>query len=277
MPIPIPTRGGPPPPGESWAAYLKRLVSDPSTPGPSAGEPLEPPGTPTVVSSRLASRVGHFFSPTAPHPYPFYLLTTGCVATVGWLLHRGFRRFPTADHLPLNYIARHKPLHGRVVRISDSDNFRLYHTPPLWFKPIPNLSREYMKQTIHIRLAGIDAPESKFFSMPGQPFAAEAKQWLTQQLDQRRITVIPLGKDRYNRLLGMAYVRSWLFFKTNISLKMVGAGFATIYRQHGAEYGGILPQLELAEQKARAKKRGMWAQNMRKYISPAEHKRKYLS
>ncbi|RKP39996.1 hypothetical protein BJ085DRAFT_8357, partial [Dimargaris cristalligena] len=161
------------------------------------------------------------------------------------------RRFPTADHLPLNYIARHKPLHGRVVRISDSDNFRLYHTPPLWFKPIPNLSREYMKQTIHIRLAGIDAPESKFFSMPGQPFAAEAKQWLTQQLDQRRITVIPLGKDRYNRLLGMVYVRSWLFFKTNISLKMVGAGFATIYRQHGAEYGGILPQLELAEQKAR--------------------------
>ncbi|KAJ1907734.1 putative endonuclease lcl3, partial [Tieghemiomyces parasiticus] len=76
--------------------------------------------------------------------------------------------------------------------------------------------------------------------------------------------------------LAMVYVRRWLFFKRNVSLMMVKAGYATIYQQSGAEYGGILEQLKRAEQRAKAKGIGMWSQNMRKYKSPAEHKRKHL-
>ncbi|KAJ1657013.1 putative endonuclease lcl3 [Dispira simplex] len=184
-------------------------------------------------------------------PYPFYITLVAFTGAVGVAVYRGLRRFPTVDYIPPRWIEQHRPLRGYVVRISDSDNFRLYHAPPLWFGKIPSLHREYMKRTIHIRLAGVDAPESKFFSMPGQPYAAEAKAWVTKLLKNKKVTVVPYAKDRYNRLLGMVYVRSRLFFKVNVSLRMVEAGYATVYKQHGAEYGGILEQLQSAESLAR--------------------------
>ncbi|KAJ1976269.1 putative endonuclease lcl3 [Dimargaris verticillata] len=226
----------------------------------------------TAVTTALAQ----VFSPTASQPYPFYLLTTGTALALGWVVYRGTRRFPTADHIPPRWVEKRKPIRGRVVRISDSDNVRIYHTPWLWFGQIPDLNREYMKKSIHVRLAGVDAPESSYFSMPSQPFSAEAKEWIALKLRDRRVKVIPCGKDRYNRLLGMVYVRSWFGLWQNVSLKMVQAGYATVYKQHGAQYGGILEQLERAEAMAKRKKRGMWSQDLKVYVSPAEHKRKHL-
>lgn len=50
----------------------------------------------------------------------------------------------------------------------------------------------------------------------------------------------------------MAYVRTPPFyFKKNVSLEMVKAGLASLYVAKGAEYGGILNQLEQAESKAK--------------------------
>ncbi|KAJ1973624.1 putative endonuclease lcl3 [Dimargaris xerosporica] len=227
-------------------------------------------------TTAMTTSLAQVFSPTAPQPYPFYLLITGTAMALGWVVYRGTRRFPTADHIPPHWMEQRKPIRGQVVRISDSDNVRIYHTPWLWYGKIPDLNREYMKKSIHVRLAGVDAPESSYFSMPSQPFAAEAKEWIAHKLQDRRVKVIPCGKDRYNRLLGMVYVRSWLGLWQNVSLQMVQAGYATVYKQHGAQYGGILEQLERAEATAKRKRRGMWAQDLKAYVSPAEHKRKHL-
>lgn len=50
----------------------------------------------------------------------------------------------------------------------------------------------------------------------------------------------------------MAYVRNPPFyFKKNVSLEMVKAGLASIYVAKGAQYGGILQQLEKQEAKAK--------------------------
>ncbi|KNZ71309.1 hypothetical protein J132_00049 [Termitomyces sp. J132] len=49
--------------------------------------------------------------------------------------------------------------------VGDADNFRLYHTPPLgfrWpfkFRRVPSINKELKDETIHIRIAGVDAPE----------------------------------------------------------------------------------------------------------------------
>jgi endonuclease YncB( thermonuclease family) len=72
--------------------------------------------------------------------------------------------------------------------VGDADNFRLYHTPgfgwrwPLKFRRVPTLSKgsfvspifswdmcslymdqlELKEQTIHVRIAGVDAPEVRW-------------------------------------------------------------------------------------------------------------------
>jgi endonuclease YncB( thermonuclease family) len=57
------------------------------------------------------------------------------------------------------------------------------------------------RETIHVRLAGIDAPESGHFGMPAQPFSQEAKQWLSDRLLHRIVTIQPLRRDQYHRLV----------------------------------------------------------------------------
>lgn len=77
--------------------------------------------------------------------------------------------------------------------------------------------------TIHIRLAGVDAPEVSqlfacvipglipvyfftsvqlaHFGNPAQPFSKEAFDYLTNLVNQKKVTVDLLSKDRYNRIV----------------------------------------------------------------------------
>ncbi|KAI6020514.1 hypothetical protein EDC04DRAFT_2738026, partial [Pisolithus marmoratus] len=53
--------------------------------------------------------------------------------------------------------------------MGDADNFRSYHTPGIgwrWFRRVPTLAKDLKDQTIHIRIAGIDAPEGGHFGRP---------------------------------------------------------------------------------------------------------------
>ncbi|KAJ1956718.1 putative endonuclease lcl3, partial [Dispira parvispora] len=81
------------------------------------------------------------WGPTGTQPYPLYITLVAATGAIGVAVYRGLRRFPTVDYIPPRWIERHRPLRGYVVRISDSDNFRLYHAPPLWFGKIPPLHR----------------------------------------------------------------------------------------------------------------------------------------
>lgn len=177
-----------------------------------------------------------------------------------------------------------KVLVGRVVTVGDADGFRFHHTPGLpflrdWFHPWPPRTRkrtngrsQLVSETISVRIAGVDAPESGHFGKPAQPFSKEAKQFLTAMvqspasvdnltppkksffsksppssshsnstadISNKIVWLYPSHIDQYKRLVATPYVwdAPYLFGKTNVSLAMVKQGLATVYRAAGADYG----------------------------------------
>lgn len=115
------------------------------------------------------------------------------------------KRYKTAGHIPPEVFEKATKIRGKVVAVGDSDNFRLYHTPGLgwgWIRNIPKTRKELQNQTISIRIAGVDAPEAAHFGMPAQPFSAEAKQFLTKLVLNKRVQVQLLSRDQYTRVVG---------------------------------------------------------------------------
>lgn len=86
---------------------------------------------------------------------------------------------------------------------------------------------------------------------PSQPFAEEARNYLCELVKDRRVTIELHSVDQYARVVASVYVKKFFLFRRNVSLAMVEAGLATVYRQSGGQYGGIRAQLEAAEAKAR--------------------------
>ena len=74
---------------------------------------------------------------------------------------------------------------------------------------------------ITIRLVEIDAPEMD------QPFGVESKRFLEKLIENKKVTLIAEGKDRYGRTLGEVFVN-----KDNINEKMVKSGFAWVYDRY---------------------------------------------
>jgi len=238
--------------------------------------------TTSVISTSLlpASISPSWLSPSwhsiLRNPYLLYVvLVLVSIVILTWLYHR-LRRYKTASDIPQHIIKNNVALRGVVTAVRDGDNFRFYHRPGFWVWKVPSTRKELRDNTIHVRIAGVDAPEGSHFGMPAQPYASEAKDWLLNLVLHKDITIIPYSIDRYGRLIAMAYVRRKRFKPCNVSLQMVKTGFATVYTGAGAQYGGILKELEVAETQAKRKRKGMWAQGMKRYVSPAEHKRLYL-
>ena len=71
---------------------------------------------------------------------------------------------------------------------------------------------------IIVRLVEIDAPEMD------QPFGVESKKFLKNLIEDKKVTLISEGKDRYDRTLGELFVN-----KNNINETMVKSGFAWVY------------------------------------------------
>lgn len=165
------------------------------------------------------------------------------------------KRFKTALHIPPEVFEKQTKIRGKVVAVGDSDNFRLYHTPGFgwgWIRSIPKTRKELQNQTISIRVAGVDAPEGAHFGMPAQPYSVEAKKFLTDMVLNKKVQVQLLSRDQYSRVVAMAYVRRPPFFlKKNVSVEMVKAGLASIYVAKGAQYAGMLGQLQKYEARAK--------------------------
>lgn len=139
--------------------------------------------------------------------------------------HHFIRRLSTVDDLTSRHLNGRRTVSGRVTSVGDADNFRLYHQPMFRFRKTPTTKLELRNQTLHVRLAGVDAPEMAHFGHSAQPYSLEAFQCLKSCVLGRRVTVRLYRKDRYGRVVGMAYVRNfpWVY-RTNVSEELLRQG-----------------------------------------------------
>ncbi|EDN08282.1 hypothetical protein I7I51_03773 [Histoplasma capsulatum] len=131
---------------------------------------------------------------------------------------------------------------------------------------------------IHIRLAGVDAPELPHFGRPAQPFSHAAHTWLTNYLLSRRVRAYVYRQDQYGRVVATVYVRRWPFpfIRRDVGLQMLRAGLATVYEaKSGVEFGGEVMEgrYRRAEERARRLGRGLWkGKGTVGWESPREYK-----
>jgi endonuclease YncB( thermonuclease family) len=117
---------------------------------------------------------------------------------------------------------------GKVVGVTDGDTIKVLR---------------YGKQ-VRIRLAAIDCPEK------GQPWGNKAKQFTSHMALFQTVGVLPVGKDRYGRIIG------WVFIEEiNLNKALLRAGLAWHYRQYSND--SLLTALEM---EARAAKKGLWSE-----------------
>ncbi|KAI8873723.1 staphylococcal nuclease, partial [Ramicandelaber brevisporus] len=220
-------------------------------------------------------------------------------------IKRGLTRFTLPNQIPPTYLGGKRQLHGIVTSVGDGDNFRFLHLPWLYhlvhYKHVPRKHhysatsikpRKTLKgQTLHIRLAGVDAPECSHFGSEEQPYGTEALKWLRRLLIGRYMTIVPYSADRYERIVAMAYVHGGIMARwwprmlpfgisiplvhttKNVSVEILSAGLATVYKGQGAEYGNMLGRLEELEARAKSKRVGMWSQKAKLYQSPMAFKK----
>ncbi len=112
---------------------------------------------------------------------------------------------------------------------------------------------------LHIRIAGVDAPELAHWGREAQPYSKEAFEWLTNLILNRRVRAYIFRRDQYDRVVAQVYVRRWLF-KRDVGLEMLKMGLATVYEaKTGAEFGKVEEKYRAAEEKAKEQNVGMWA------------------
>lgn len=177
------------------------------------------------------------------------------------------RRIPTVDYLKPG-LFRRRSIYGYVTRVGDGDNFHLFHTPGGqmlgwgWFvgRRVQRLKGKELKdRTVHVRIAGVDAPEAAHFGRPAQPYSADALDWLKSTVLNKYVRAYPYSRDQYDRVVGTVFVRKWLVFKQDVGLKMIKDGMATVYEAKvGSEFGGQEEKYRAAEARAKQKGLGMW-------------------
>ncbi|KAL5596917.1 hypothetical protein BROUX41_006407 [Berkeleyomyces rouxiae] len=175
---------------------------------------------------------------------------------------------------------RTRTLYGRVTSVGDGDGLQLYHTPGGvlagwgWLRKVPTKRVDLKGNTISIRIAGIDAPEAAHFGKPAQPYAFEAQRWLTDYVSNRNVRVRILRSDQYDRVIATVFSWRWGVIRRDVGLEMLKHGLATTYEaKTGMEFGGREGLYKMAEAKAKAARKGIWA--LKNFESPREYKDRY--
>lgn len=230
-------------------------------------DPLRPPGRKPIHWDESLNAIDwkHFTQPSVI--IPTILLTATTLALIR--AYKIFlRRIPNANHIRQE-VFRKRSIFGKVTSVGDGDNFRLFHTPGgrlagwgwLPFRKVPTKREELTSKTIHVRIAGIDAPELAHFGRPAQPFGQEALEFLTGYIKGRSVRAHIYRRDQYERVVGTVYMRKWGILRKDVGLEMLKRGLATVYEaKFGAEFGDREAEYRAAEQKAKERKVGMWAQ-----------------
>ncbi len=117
---------------------------------------------------------------------------------------------------------------GRVVGVADGDTITVMH----------NGKGE------RIRLHGIDCPEKR------QAFGNRAKQFTSNLVFAKTVTVQVLDRDRYGRTVGVVLLPDG----RSLNHELVRAGLAWMYRRYTNDQS-----LSDLEEEARVAQRGLWA------------------
>lgn len=117
---------------------------------------------------------------------------------------------------------------GRVVGVTDGDTIKVLHNG----------------RAEKIRLHGIDCPEK------GQPFGTKAKQFTSEMVFGKTVTLHVTDRDRYGRTVADVILSDGRV----LNRELVAAGLARWYRQYSRD--ASLGQLEA---EARAAQQGLWA------------------
>lgn len=234
--------------------------------------PPPPPDHPLLRSyNSLKSRIADI---TSLPPSAIDILLPSITAATATLtlvyVYRNFlKRYPDSNSLPPHFFRR-KGLYGKVVSVGDADNFRLFHTPGGkwmgwgWLRQIPEGRKMLKGQTIHIRIAGVDAPEGAHFGKPSQPHSSESLTYLTTLLNSHNVRAHLLRRDQYERVVCSVSLKrkgilGLLGFKHDVGLLMLKAGMAQVYEStYGIEFGkrrGMEERYRAAEEEARARDR----------------------
>ena len=95
---------------------------------------------------------------------------------------------------------------------------------------------------IKIRLVEIDAPEIN------QPFGTQSKNYLKRLLNEKDVTLIAQGEDRYGRTLGAIYANG-----ESANALMIKSGFAWVYDRYVKD-----SSLYKYQDQAKAENLGLW-------------------
>ncbi|EJF60231.1 nuclease [Dichomitus squalens] len=214
---------------------------------------------------------------------PYLLLALGAALGLGTrrAYVRYLKRLPNGEWVTPDITQSKRWIKGYVTSVGDADNFRLYHTPGIgWLsRAIPTKRKDLTDQTLHIRIAGVDAPELGFFGKPTQPFAQDSLRWLKEQIEGKTLYCQLLQRDQYKRIVAAPYFKprilpGWLVKGKSVGLEMVRHGWAAAYKEGGAVYGteGEEEYFRL-EKEAQDARRGMWEHGIQEL--PSEYKRRY--
>ncbi len=116
---------------------------------------------------------------------------------------------------------------GKVIGVTDGDTIKVLVN----------------KETITVRLEGIDAPES------GQSFGKKSKEALSEVVADKTVTVKKTGTDKYKRTLGILILED-----VDVNAKLIEDGWAWHFTKYNDE-----ERLAKLEESARRAKRGLWA------------------
>ena len=126
--------------------------------------------------------------------------------------------------LAVGFLNAYTPLEN--IRVVDGDTIRA----------------EAKGKEIKIRLVEIDAPEMN------QPFGAQAKNFLKRLLNEKDVTLISQGEDRYGRTLGEIYANG-----ESANALMIKSGFAWVYDRYVKD-----SSLYKYQDQAKAENLGLW-------------------
>ncbi|MEE9397802.1 MAG: thermonuclease family protein [Methylococcales bacterium] len=114
-----------------------------------------------------------------------------------------------------------------------------------------------------IRLLGINTPEIESSRRMGEPGGEEAKHWLQNKLNGRKVRIVHdvVKRDKYDRLLAHLFLGNGV----HVNVALAKEGLATVnFHPPNLQYAN---DLLAAQRHAKAKKLGLWAQS---YYQPTQ-------